>query len=1232
MHGISQHSLKSLEISPPTQDSNFKEQLMLSRQQKRKLARQSRSAKLDLEQLNSRVLLSVSSGIANTFALSDYDFSDIPADAPFDVDTYLDTFAHTLDDGYALPCVLSIDTEQINAAAGTGQFPGHPIGCTCPLCLGLQSLLQSNSDNADSQNDSSDSEADQFSQALASNSGSDYILYLDFDGETVHSRAGDFWLGSSSVEIPAFDLSSLGWQGREQEAIDAITEFIQEDYAPYDITITTEKPTSSEFTTIYIGGTNDWFRPGSNIIGLATYDPGNTDPSNFGFAFTEELGVYQQFCNGDLLKFSEYAANLISHEAAHTYGANHVSDTSALMNPYLPYSPNTSMFGSGTIPGTTSTQDTQSLLGSNLGYAQSSDDHGDDSQHATTVNPTNTINALLERRDDVDAFAFTPNTTGIMTIDIDTSDFGNLDSLLSVYQNTSLLAQNDNYGGNDSLVSFNVTAGLQYTVLIASANSNSSGTYALNLDAPDATPQIAITDSSGITNDQAIDFGNITVGDSAQATFTIANNGSANLVISTLTTSGVFQLDTISLQGPGSDDITIAPGANQIFTVTMAPDQIDDFLGNIQIITNDPQNSSATISLAGTGLVPLPDLVVTSGGQIVTDSIDFDKITRGQYFSQIVTVTNGGYATLNIDDIDIEGSFTLGEQFTTPITIGSGQYTQITICAPTDSRGLLEGQLTIQTNDPDSPTAILDLQSQVIGGVLTISETSGTPNDNDIDFGNVYIGDSPIQTITLTNTGDATLNIADLDITNSFTLEIPNDLQIEPNQSVVINLGYTPINIEQIEGSITITTDDTESPTSTVQLHAASQGGALGIIEADGVTDTIIDSGAIQLADDIYIPVWQLTNYTNNPMTVSFVVAGEELKLQSPDTITIQPHQTYSLQAQPNTALARQFTNTITLTAGTAGIITQSVDVSAQPYALIGQGKSYTFNDQTGDRVTVRLSGRSSAAVTLGDTGQPDIQSIQLLSDASQACLAVKVSGSGSTQLAQLTANSDLRAINASRVNIVGQGIDIEGSVKNITAASLQAEANISGSLRSLSLQNGDLLGSLNVDQNIGRINVHKGTIWGSVRAGATIGRITAGNILNADISAAIGIGKINVLEDMIDTNISIGDDNPSLNVSTPDGTYTQYFLDSINVSGTFSASTIAVGVNPDDDGNFETGTPTQITARVNAVKFTNIDIDNNNDPFGLFVGDSIKRLNLANKNVTPNYQENDFIAKILRS
>ena len=338
------------------------------------------------------------------------------------------------------------------------------------------------------------------------------ILYLDFDGQRVFNRFGDFDLEAPYVDIPAYNLASFGWAGREQESIEHVLAFIREDYAPYNILVTDQPPTAAQYTTIYVGGNSDWQSDGDDIIGLATYDTGNRDPSNYGFVFPQEMADYADTA-GSLLNFSEYLANLITHEAAHTFGADHIDDESALMNPYLSFYPRRLMFGRGPRTGTSLTQDSQTLLGRTLGYASSADDYGDTLLTAQHISDSTTsLTGILERRDDIDVFTLTPSVNGTLTISVQTSLYTNLDAYLQITDSLDLLLENGAIGGSsDAALTLDVVAGRQYTIYVAAAAGNSSGTYTLDVPSLDTiepsapgSPTISPINDSGISSSDAI--------------------------------------------------------------------------------------------------------------------------------------------------------------------------------------------------------------------------------------------------------------------------------------------------------------------------------------------------------------------------------------------------------------------------------------------------------------------------------------------------------------------------------------------------------------------------------------------------------------------------------------------------------------------------------------------------------------------------------------------------------
>ncbi|MCH9021397.1 MAG: choice-of-anchor D domain-containing protein, partial [Planctomycetes bacterium] len=544
------------------------------------------------------------------------------------------------------------------------------------------------------------------SEPLSQNGG--YTVHLDFDGGQFEGRDSDSWLYSYNAMIPSYDLSSYGWNGREAESIEMIVNFVQEDYAAYDVTITTQQPAAGEYTTIAVGGTNDWFRPNSGVIGVATYDVGNKYASNTGFAFVEELGVYYNSSGGSLHRFSEYVSNLVSHEVAHTFGANHISDTSAIMNPYLPLNPNTAMFGAGTVYGSSKTQDTQTQMGTNVGYAHGPDDYGDTQDSAQPVTVGSVIQAMLERRDDVDTFRFISPKSTTITINIDTGPFGNLDSQLSVHRWTdmNLLGQNDNNDTDkNASVSFDAIAGEEYLITVSSAAGNSSGRYALVVVNPQPEPNIRVTDSSGTSDDLTVDFGGLTVNTSAQEIVTIENTGKADLMIAQLTAGAGFELSIESAANYSSDDLVIEAGGQLTVVVTYHPQNIGSDTATLTIVSNDSDQAITQLSLAGFSHPPQPNLLISADGSPLSDgALDLGSILRGQSFLSTFLVTNDGLADLTITEILVADPVTLSAGWTgSPIQLTPGQNREISFSLTVDQRGLFESQILITSNDTDEP-------------------------------------------------------------------------------------------------------------------------------------------------------------------------------------------------------------------------------------------------------------------------------------------------------------------------------------------------------------------------------------------------------------------------------------------------------------------------------------------------------------------------------------------------
>jgi hypothetical protein len=136
------------------------------------------------------------------------------------------------------------------------------------------------------------------------------------------------------------------------------------------------------------------------------------------------------------------------------------------------------------------------------------------------------------------------------------------------------------------------------------SNDGDEGSFVLNITAEGLTPLPEITVLQSVTpftsGGAAYDFGslpNTVTGD--PVTFTIKNEGAANLTVTSLS---LTDTDNFALTPPATP-FTLTPAATQDFTAAFSPDGISSYAGAVEISSNDPDEGTFALNLAGTGTV-----------------------------------------------------------------------------------------------------------------------------------------------------------------------------------------------------------------------------------------------------------------------------------------------------------------------------------------------------------------------------------------------------------------------------------------------------------------------------------------------------------------------------------------------------------------------------------------------------------------------------------------------------
>lgn len=348
---------------------------------------------------------------------------------------------------------------------------------------------------------------------LHSKAGAGNVVYLDFDGHVITGTAWNSYVGSSSLSALPYDLDGSPGSFNDAEAakIAEIWRRISEDYAPFDVDVTTEAPASFGPTVGRILITRDTDAngqpmPAQGAGGVAYVNVWGI--SNYHSYYSPALVYYNNLGGGR----PDYVSEAASHEMGHNMGLSHDGTSTASYygghgsgftswGPIMGtgYNRNVSQWSKGEYADANQQQDDVALIASKVNLQ--TDDHGNQTGQATPLvvdasgsvlattlvddpgNLNGVNKGVIGSRDDVDVFSFA-TIGGALTLqatparEVSNTRGGNLDVLLSLYdQQGNLLASSNPSTDTDAGVSLTVGAGTYYLAVegVGSANYSDYG-------------------------------------------------------------------------------------------------------------------------------------------------------------------------------------------------------------------------------------------------------------------------------------------------------------------------------------------------------------------------------------------------------------------------------------------------------------------------------------------------------------------------------------------------------------------------------------------------------------------------------------------------------------------------------------------------------------------------------------------------------------------------------------
>ena len=340
-----------------------------------------------------------------------------------------------------------------------------------------------------------------------------------------------------------------------------------------------------------------------------------------------------------------------------------------------------------------------------------------------------------------------------------------------------------------------------FSVLFAPTTAGSlSGTVSIVSNAPNS-PNVLSLSGTGTaasvalsSNPTSLSFTNVNAGSSSSKSATITNSGNTSLTISQISVNA----KDFKVSGMATP-VTLAAGQNAAMSVSFSPTASESITGNITV--SGSYGASAVIPVSGNGVQP--------GLTITPSSASFGNVTVGSPATQTFQLTNSGTGTLTVTQVSVAGSGFSTGTLLLPITLNSGQSTNFNVQFAPASAATASGSVTIVSNAPNSPTVIALRGTGVAATqLLTFSTTN-------LGFGNVNTGSSSTQSVTVTDSGNASVTISQITESGAgFTLSgAGTPVTLSAGQSLTFGVIFSPNAAGGDTGTVTVTSTATVSPT-----------------------------------------------------------------------------------------------------------------------------------------------------------------------------------------------------------------------------------------------------------------------------------------------------------------------------------------------------------------------------------------------------------------------------------
>lgn len=283
----------------------------------------------------------------------------------------------------------------------------------------------------------------------------------------------------------------------------------------------------------------------------------------------------------------------------------------------------------------------------------------------------------------------------------------------------------------------------------------------------------------------SLSFSNVNVGSSSTLGLTVSNAGGSTLQLTSIASSSPRFV-------PATTTLSVGPFATGTLNITFSPTAPGPVSATLTANTNDPSAATINVALSGVGTLPPPAIVVAS-------TLPFGVVRVATSATNALAVQNVGGQTLQLTNI--ASSSPRFTPASSTLSVGPGVTSPLNVTFIPNAETAFTGTLTANTNDPMNPTISVALSGS--GGLPHIAVSSASLN-----FGSVAVCQSASLTLTISNTGAASLNVSAINLPPGAFTRTPPSLVVPGGSSAAVQVTFTPAAVGPAGDTMTLVNDD----------------------------------------------------------------------------------------------------------------------------------------------------------------------------------------------------------------------------------------------------------------------------------------------------------------------------------------------------------------------------------------------------------------------------------------